>query len=54
VYKEKTQQPQRGPLAWLFGGGGAAQGSTAEFPASDMRALDGLERILRRAGVLNE
>ena len=54
VYKERAPEPQRRPLAWLFGGAAAAQGSTAEFPASDMRALDGLERILRRAGVLNE
>ena len=51
VYKERVPQPQRRPLAWLLGG---AQGATAEFPATDMRALDGLERILRRAGVLNE
>lgn len=52
VYKERVPQPQRELFARWFGG--AAAVSTAEFPATDMRALDGLERILRRAGVLNE
>lgn len=28
--------------------------AVTEFPADDMRALDGLERILRQAGVLNK
>ena len=52
VYKERVPQPQRGLLARWLGGGSAAP--MAELPATDMRALDGLESILRRAGVLND
>ena len=51
--EERAPEPAtpKNPLAWLLGGG-AGTVSTASFPAADMRALDGLERILRRAKVL--
>lgn len=51
----EAQQPRRegGLLGRLFGGVVKSRAVT-EFPADDMRALDGLERILRQAGVLNK
>lgn len=42
---------RRGPLARLLGGRAAAP---VQLPAGDMRALDGLARILRTVGVLNK
>ncbi|CAL8461607.1 g1138 [Coccomyxa elongata] len=55
VYTEaEAGQPRRsGFLGQLFGVVGRPRAVT-EFPADDMRALDGLERILRQAGVLNK
>lgn len=55
MYTEaEAGQPRRGGLlGQLFGAAGKARAVT-EFPADDMRALDGLERILRQAGVLNK
>jgi hypothetical protein len=53
VFSEtEAQQPRKegGLLGRLFGKARAV----TEFPADDMRALDGLERILRQAGVLNK
>ncbi|BDA42088.1 hypothetical protein COCOBI_02-8900 [Coccomyxa sp. Obi] len=52
VYTEaKAAQPRKGGLlGQLFG----KPRAVTEFPADDMRALDGLERILRQAGVLNK
>ncbi|BDA42089.1 hypothetical protein COCOBI_02-8910 [Coccomyxa sp. Obi] len=55
VYTEaKVAQPRKGGLlGQLFGAVGRSR-VVIEFLADDTRALDGLERILRQAGVLNK
>ncbi|EIE22041.1 hypothetical protein COCSUDRAFT_16894 [Coccomyxa subellipsoidea C-169] len=55
--EEEAAQPSKeggflGRL-WILNSNSKARAVT-EFPADDMRALDGLERILRQAGVLNK
>lgn len=59
VYADAAKPLQSGGvLAQLLGGfqggGGRSSRSLTEFPPDDMRALDGLERLLRQAGVLNK
>ena len=55
VYTEaEAGEPRRGGLLGQLLGGVGKPRAVTEFPADDMRALDGLERILRQAGVLNK